>query len=139
VSAETFARVLATFRGERFPLDEHGARCLRAALDPTATDLAVTSETFHIRPARGHDAEYPVDAAPSVLSFLLERAGTVGPRSIKTWIAPTTIRLAESTWAAPARHVLAEAWTSRVLVRIREHEVDLDDELPTVPARKSVR
>ena len=41
---ELFARVLATFRGERVPLDDQGAKGLWFALDQPASDLVVTPD-----------------------------------------------------------------------------------------------
>ncbi len=143
---ELFAGVLATFRGERFPLDDKGAQGLWFALHPTASDLTITPEAFHIRPAKHHDMEFPLACAPGILSFLLERVGSVGPRSIKTWIAPTTVKAGGGPGAdrfpaftSPPRHVLAEAWTTRVMVRIRAEEAELDDELPTLAERRFAR
>ncbi len=139
-NAEHFARVLAAFRGERFLLDEHGAQGLWFALEPAAADLSITPEAFHIRPTGHHDMTYPLVSAPGVMSFLLERVGSVGPRSIKTWIASTTIGAGRfPKWTSPPRHVLAEAWTTRVLIRVRTEETQLDDELPTLSARKFAR
>ena len=148
---ELFARVLATFRGERVPLDDQGAKGLWFALDQPASDLVVTPEVFVIRPAKRHDMEFSLECAPGILSFLLERVGTVGPRSIKTWIAPTTVKAGVAggpgagaaggfpAFMSPPRHVLAEAWTTRVMVRIRADEAELDDELPTLAERRFVR
>lgn len=135
-----FALVLAAFRGERFALDEHGAQALWFALETAAADLSITPEAFHIRPTGHHDMDYPLESAAGVMSFLLERVGSVGPRSIKTWIASTTIHAGRfPAWTSPARHILAEAWIARVMVRIRADESALDDELPTLSDRKFAR
>lgn len=139
-SHDAFANALAAFRGERFELDEHGSQALWFAFETDAADLEVTPTHFHVRPARHHEMSYPLAVAAGVLSFLLERFGTVGPRSIRTWIARTPIHVGRMpAWTTPARHVLAEAWTSRVVVRVREHEADLDDELPTLSERKFLK
>lgn len=135
-STDDFARALAAFRGERFELDEHGCQALWFAFSPDAADLEITPTEFHVRPAGHHELRYAVAVAPGVLGFLLERFGTVGPRSVRTWIAPTLMRVGRfPAWTSPARHVLAEAWTSRIVVRVRDTETDLDDELPTRPER----
>jgi hypothetical protein len=140
-AAQSFANVLAAFRGARFALDADGSAALWQIMNAAACDIDITPTRLVTRERPGTELEFPIESAAGVVSFVLERAGAVGPRSIRTWIAPVTIPAIADVpaWPCPSRYVLVEAWVSRIAMRVRTRETDLDEELPTLPQRPSNR
>jgi len=136
-----FAHVLAAFRGARFALDADGSATLWQIMNAPACDVDITPERLVTRERPGTELEFPLEGAPGVVSFVLERTGSIGPRSVRTWIAPVTIPAIADVpaWNCPARYAMVEAWISRIAIRVRTRETDLDEELPTMPQRPSNR
>jgi hypothetical protein len=135
---DSFANVLSVFRRERFALDEHGSQALWFALDGDAADIEITPQHFRVRMPKHHDLEYSVATAAGVMSFLL--AGAIDARTVRTRIAPTTIQAGRMpAWTCPSRHVLAEAWTLRVVVRVRANAAALDEPIPAISEKIYVK
>jgi hypothetical protein len=138
VIADSFANVLGVFRGQRFGLDEHGGQALWFACVDDASDMEITPQHFRVRMPKHHDLDYSVETAAGVMSFLL--ADSIDTRIVRTRITPRKIQAGRMPgWTCPSRHVLAEAWTLRVVVRLRTNEDALDEPIPDISKKIYVK
>jgi hypothetical protein len=131
VTLESFANAAAVFRGKRFALDVFGSQALWFAFGDDAGDLEITPEHFRVRMPKHQPIEYKVATAAGVLSFLL--ADVIDARSVRMRIKRTKVqtdRMPE--WTCPSRYVLAESWISRVVVRLRVTDAELDEAIPPI-------
>jgi len=113
-----------------------GAQALFMVLGQNEADLEITPERFSIRPWGFHDMDYPLEAAPGVISLLVageDAYGRMVRKHVDRFEVPPVLGPA---FVGPGRYVHASAWQSRIEIRLRRHEEDLD---AAVPARDEKR
>jgi hypothetical protein len=129
-----FARVLAAFAGERYPLDAGASKVMNFMLhDCSGCDATITPHDFAINFGWNYGPHhYFMATAPAIASWLLDAVGVRGEREVRGRIAAARIPAIPPffAWELPALHVALVAGLTEVTIRVRDSEAALATPLP---------
>lgn len=130
----SFGRVMATFAGERYPLDAGASKVMHfMCWDHSGCDAVITASTFEINFGWNYGPHrYFLRTAPGIVSWLVAASGTRGERELQFPIGPTEIGPTGgfSPWQMPALQVAMWAERDQLTIRMRDTVAALASPLP---------